>query len=164
MAITVEIVNAVYVYSGALNSSPVETVKSRADLTVFSAEVDVTVDEKLSGELHRCMKKKPPSQLKYSLIYVGRCTNRTLQCPLIGDAKTGKDEYDRSSEEQRNCHSEGESILQGLHADLEGCVMACITFENLRQQSLMCNRDQYTRIFIVRAHIMPPISIMDDLT
>ena len=156
--------NTVYICSGALNPSPVETVKSRVDLTVFSAEVDVTVDEKLSGELHRCMKKKPPSQLKYSLIYVGCYTNRTLQCPLIGDAKTGKDEYDRSSEEQRNSYPEGESLLQGLRADLEGCVVACMTLENLRQQSLMCNRDKYTRIFIVRAHfIMSPLSIMDDL-
>lgn len=122
--------NAVYTCSGAENTS---SVKSRVNLTVFSAEVDVTVDEKLSGELHRCMKKKPPSQLKYSLIYVGCCiSNRTLQCPLIGNAKTGKDEYDHCSEAQRNCHPEGESILQGLRADLEGCVVACMTFENLR--------------------------------
>jgi hypothetical protein len=69
VAIEAEIVKAVC--SGANNPSPMETVKSRVDLTVFSAEVDVTVDEKLSGELHRCMKKNPPSKLKYSLIYVG---------------------------------------------------------------------------------------------
>ena len=79
VTIEAEIMNAVYTCSGAKNPSPMETVKSRVDLTVFSAEVDVTVDAKLSGELHRCMKKMPPSQLKYSLIYVGCCTNCTLQ-------------------------------------------------------------------------------------
>ena len=45
--------------------------------------------------------------------------------------KTGKDEYDRSSEEQRNHHPEGESILQGLRADLEECVVACMKFDKV---------------------------------
>ncbi|KIJ65764.1 hypothetical protein HYDPIDRAFT_186930 [Hydnomerulius pinastri MD-312] len=113
VTIEAEVMDAVYACSRVKNPSSLETVESRekqqlrdvskVDLAVFTAEVDVTVDEKISGELERCMKKKPPSQLKYSLIY------------------TGKDEYDRSSvEQQRNHHLEGASIFRGLRADLKG--------------------------------------------
>lgn len=44
--------------------------ETKVDLTVFTAEVDVTVNEELYNELNRCTKKRPPSCLKYSLIYV----------------------------------------------------------------------------------------------
>ena len=40
------------------------------DLTVFTAEVKVELDEKLLEELLRSTKKVPPTRLTYSLIYV----------------------------------------------------------------------------------------------
>jgi hypothetical protein len=50
-------------------------------LTIFTAEVDVNIDQKLSAELHRSMRKNPPRTLKYELIYV--CNPAT---PVTGDA------------------------------------------------------------------------------
>ncbi|KAK0455114.1 hypothetical protein EV421DRAFT_1887456 [Armillaria borealis] len=67
-------------------------------LSIFSADVDVRLDKKLSAELHRSTKKNPPSKLKYELIY------------------TGKDEYDASK--QSDAENE-KSIFQGLRADLD---------------------------------------------
>jgi len=49
-----------------------EIIETSVALTVFTAEVDVSVDKKLSVELLRSTKKNPPQQLKYSLIYVSR--------------------------------------------------------------------------------------------
>jgi hypothetical protein len=40
------------------------------DLTIFTANVDVRLDTKMSEELLRSTKKNPPSQLRYELIYV----------------------------------------------------------------------------------------------
>ncbi|KAG7446407.1 uncharacterized protein BT62DRAFT_986911 [Guyanagaster necrorhizus] len=68
-------------------------------LSIYSADVDVRLDKKLSAELHRSTKKNPPSKLKYELIY------------------TGKDEYDAS----KQCEAGSEkSIFQGLRADIDG--------------------------------------------
>ena len=53
--------------------SPTELHKTNVTLTIFTAEVDVDVDKKLYAELLRSTKKKPPTQLKYHLIYVGVC-------------------------------------------------------------------------------------------
>lgn len=39
-------------------------------LSVFSAGVDTRLDIHMATELHRSMKKKPPAQLTYELIYV----------------------------------------------------------------------------------------------
>ena len=50
---------------------PSESREMNVTLTVFTADVDVRVDAKLSAELFRSTKKNPRSQLKYSLIYVG---------------------------------------------------------------------------------------------
>lgn len=50
-------------------------------LTIFTAEVDVNIDQKLSAELHRSMRKNPPRTVKYELIYV---CNPTM--PATGDA------------------------------------------------------------------------------
>ena len=47
-----------------------EQHSSAVDLRVYSANVDVRLDRKLSAELERSTKKKPPSKLKYELIYV----------------------------------------------------------------------------------------------
>ncbi|KAF8427620.1 hypothetical protein L210DRAFT_3136383 [Boletus edulis BED1] len=71
-------------------------------VTVFTAEVDVAVDGKFSKELNRCMKKKPPSDLKYRLTY------------------TGKDEHDRSHKSEQN--HQFPSPFQGLRADLDGAM------------------------------------------
>jgi hypothetical protein len=38
--------------------------------TIFAANVDVRVDEKMAGEVLRATKKNPPSRLRYELIYV----------------------------------------------------------------------------------------------
>ncbi|KAI6017290.1 hypothetical protein BKA83DRAFT_30366 [Pisolithus microcarpus] len=76
----------------------------KVDLVVFTAEVDVTVSEKLSKELNRCMKKNPPPSLKYSLIY------------------TGKDEYDQSCVYEQQHSPEFPSAFRGLRADLDGAI------------------------------------------
>ncbi|KAI6101844.1 hypothetical protein F5141DRAFT_272169 [Pisolithus sp. B1] len=76
--------------------------ETKVDLVVFTAEVDVSVSEKLSRELNRCMQKDPPSCLKYSLIY------------------TGKDEYDQSCINEQKHPPEFSSPFRGLRADLEG--------------------------------------------
>jgi hypothetical protein len=44
--------------------------KSSVSLSIFSADVAVRLDRKLSVELHRSTKKNPPNTLKYELIYV----------------------------------------------------------------------------------------------
>ncbi|KAI6152579.1 hypothetical protein BKA82DRAFT_4013016 [Pisolithus tinctorius] len=55
---------------------PMRMHETKMDLTVFTAQVDVNIIEKLSKELNRCTKKNPPSRLKYSLIY-GHATAQT---------------------------------------------------------------------------------------
>lgn len=50
---------------------PTELHEMSVTLTVFTAEVDVKVDKKLSAELLRSTKKNPPARLKFDLIYVG---------------------------------------------------------------------------------------------
>lgn len=81
---------------------PVRTHKMKMDLMAFTAEVDVTVDKRLSQEINRCTKKDPPSHLKYSLIY------------------TGKDEYDQSHINEQQHSSKFPFVFRGLTADLDG--------------------------------------------
>ncbi|KAG6857275.1 hypothetical protein H0H87_007108 [Tephrocybe sp. NHM501043] len=71
-------------------------------LSIFSANVDVRLNKKVAGELHRSTKKNPPNKLKYELIY------------------TAKDEYDASKREEEQQPATIGSIFQGLRADLEG--------------------------------------------
>ena len=47
-----------------------EAHSSNIVLTIFTANVDVRVDKKMSEELLRSTKKNPPSRLRYELIYV----------------------------------------------------------------------------------------------
>ena len=47
-----------------------EATSSNIVLTVFAANVDVQLDKKMTGELLRSTMKKPPSRLRYELIYV----------------------------------------------------------------------------------------------
>ena len=44
--------------------------QSSVVLTIFTAEVDVKLNQKISTEIHRSTKKNPPRTLKYELIYV----------------------------------------------------------------------------------------------
>jgi len=46
--------------------------QSNVVLTIFTAEVDIKLSQKISAELHRSTKKNTPRSLKYELIYVGR--------------------------------------------------------------------------------------------
>lgn len=48
-----------------------ETSITSIILSVFSADVTVRLNSKLSSEIHRSTKKNPPSSMKYELIYVG---------------------------------------------------------------------------------------------
>ncbi|KAI0252773.1 hypothetical protein BJV78DRAFT_1198868 [Lactifluus subvellereus] len=79
-----------------------EAHSSGVVLAIFTANVDVRVNKKMTAELLRSTKKNPPSRLRYELIY------------------TGKDEYDSSVRaEEKTAHATG-SVFQGLRADLEG--------------------------------------------
>jgi hypothetical protein len=46
--------------------------QSSVVLRIFTAEVGVKLNQKISAELHRSTKKNPPRTLKYELIYVSR--------------------------------------------------------------------------------------------
>ena len=65
--------------SKALPSQPpkdsAELHNTSVTLTVFTAEVDVNADKKLSAELLRSTKKNPPGRLEYHLIYVSILTH-----------------------------------------------------------------------------------------
>ena len=52
------------------NAEYLEVGQSSVMLSIFTAEVDVKLSEKISAELHRSTKKNPPRALKYELIYV----------------------------------------------------------------------------------------------
>ncbi|TFK25484.1 hypothetical protein FA15DRAFT_703591 [Coprinopsis marcescibilis] len=71
-------------------------------LTIFSAEVNVKLDKKMTAELVRSTKKNPPSKMRYELIY------------------TGHADYEASIEEDRKYPDSTGSIFQGLRADLDG--------------------------------------------
>jgi hypothetical protein len=47
-----------------------EATSSNIVLTIFAANVEVQLDKKMTGELLRSTLKKPPSRLRYELIYV----------------------------------------------------------------------------------------------
>lgn len=47
-----------------------EALSSNIALTIFTANVDVRVDKKMTEELLRSTKKNPPSRLRCELIYV----------------------------------------------------------------------------------------------
>lgn len=92
--------------------------QSSVVLTVFTAEVDVNISEKLSLELHRSMRKNPPRTLKYELIYV--CQSPTSVSRDTNVFQTGKDEYDASKKEDGVQPKATDSLFQGLRADLDG--------------------------------------------
>ncbi|KAG6820876.1 hypothetical protein H0H93_010220 [Arthromyces matolae] len=86
----------------AKDIDPSTVNETSVSLSIFSAEVDVTLGKKIAGELYRSTKKNPPTKLKYELIY------------------TAKDEYDASKKEEELYPATTGSIFQGLRADLEG--------------------------------------------
>jgi alpha-D-ribose 1-methylphosphonate 5-triphosphate synthase subunit PhnH len=51
-------------------TNPLSIDETSVSLSIFSADVAVRLDRKLSVELHRSTKKNPPNKLKYELIYV----------------------------------------------------------------------------------------------
>jgi Protein of unknown function (DUF3684) len=99
-----------------------EAYSSNIALTMFAANVDVRVDKKMAGELLRATKKNPPSRLRYELVYVSLTVVKhgIFSKWVLTFAKTGKDEYDSSVEEEA-AYATG-SVFQGLRADLEGFV------------------------------------------
>jgi hypothetical protein len=56
-----------------------EATSSNIVLTIFAANVEVRLDKKMTGELLRSTLKKPPSRLRYELIYV---STAVVQCVL----------------------------------------------------------------------------------
>lgn len=106
---------------------PSESHEMNVTLTVFTADVDVRVDAKLSAELLRSTKKNPRSRLKYSLIYVGvsLCCIRPQRL-TNSRVKTGKGDYDQSLADERNQPTAIGSIFRGLRADLNGLVILLI--------------------------------------
>ncbi|KNZ80421.1 Sacsin [Termitomyces sp. J132] len=81
---------------------PQTLIETSVALSIFSADVDVRLNKKISAELYRSTRKNPPNKLKYELIY------------------TAKDEYDASEREEEQQSAATGSIFQGLRADLEG--------------------------------------------
>jgi Protein of unknown function (DUF3684) len=59
--------------------NPFEVASSNIALTIFAANVNVRLDEKMTEELLRSTLKKPPSRLRYELLFV-RTT--VVQCVL----------------------------------------------------------------------------------
>ena len=51
-------------------STKFQLVDTSISLSIFSADVDVRLAKKVGDELLRATKKKPPSRVKYQLIYV----------------------------------------------------------------------------------------------
>ncbi|GJJ14590.1 hypothetical protein Clacol_008856 [Clathrus columnatus] len=84
------------------NIDPMSNVISHVILTIYSGEVNVSLDQKMVAELYRSTKKNPPSRLKLELIY------------------TGKDEYDMSERDEDVVFKKPGSLFQGLRADLDG--------------------------------------------
>ena len=53
-------------------------LRTTIDLTVYTAEVKVELDEELSGKIFRSIKKQPPSRLQYSMVFVSTLSHLIL--------------------------------------------------------------------------------------
>ena len=53
--------------------------RTTMDLTVYTAEVKVELDEGLSEKMFRSMKKQPPSRLQYSMVFVSTLNHLILR-------------------------------------------------------------------------------------
>jgi Protein of unknown function (DUF3684) len=96
--------------------------ETSVSLSIFSADVAVRLEGKLSDELRRSTKKNPPNKLKYELIYVSFFSS--LVCVQSGftSLQTAKDEYNASQKDYEKQTFATGSIFQGLRADLDGYV------------------------------------------
>ncbi|THH10019.1 hypothetical protein EW146_g8508 [Bondarzewia mesenterica] len=83
-----------------------EITESGVTLSIFTANIEVKLDTKLSTELFRSTKKQMPGKMRYELIY------------------TGKDEYDKSVQAEQKVAFATGSVFQGLRADLDGSGLA----------------------------------------
>jgi hypothetical protein len=127
---------------------------SNVVLTIFAANVDVKLSEKMAGELLRATKKNPPGRLRYELIYVSFAVVKHIPKRVFNLAKTGKDEYDSSVRaEEEGAYTE--SVFQGLRADLEGFV-ASLRVDVIINSS---NRTGSTRVFIVSVYCFHSVGI-----
>lgn len=88
--------------------------ETKMDLTVFTAEVDITANKKLSEELKRCTKKYPPSRIKYSLIYVSVSHSSYSRSRAHYFHKTKSDKYDQSLKNQQKHPRELPSVFRNL--------------------------------------------------
>ncbi|KAF8626827.1 hypothetical protein AX15_004659 [Amanita polypyramis BW_CC] len=81
---------------------PLSVNTTNLSLSIFSANVEVQLDQKMIKALHRSTLKDPPTKLRYELIY------------------TSKDEYDAAVKEDGEYTDKTMSIFHGLRADLDG--------------------------------------------
>ena len=98
-----------------------EEATGKVDLSIFSAKVKVVMKPEPSDELVRCMKKTPPPELEYSLIYVGHLYYSHFRKLIDCFTKTGQ-EHNQSS---GSCSHDDQllecaSVFHGLRADLSG--------------------------------------------
>jgi len=89
-------------------------------LSRFSATVKVKLEKKMTDELERSTKKKPPSKLKFELIYVIIDFKQFYYVSLTL-VQTSRNQYDASLNKEGNVVG-ARSIFQGLRADLNKCV------------------------------------------
>ncbi|KAK2467792.1 hypothetical protein APHAL10511_000087 [Amanita phalloides] len=87
---------------------PLSINTTSLSLSVFSANVEVQLEQKMVKALHRSTLKDPPTKLRYELIY------------------TSKDEYDAAVKEDEQYDDRTMSVFHGLRADLEGSGLARI--------------------------------------
>ena len=83
-------------------------------LTIFAANVDVRVNEKIAGELVRATKKKSPSQLRYELIYVSFTGKAYLQDKFLLLPRRGRTNMTRVSGRKRKLHVLPEACFKGF--------------------------------------------------
>ncbi|KAL4253718.1 hypothetical protein ABKN59_003690 [Abortiporus biennis] len=88
--------------------SLMQITETSVQLSVFSVDINVTLDDHAKRELLRATKKNPPNHTRLELIY------------------TGKDEYDASRKEDESAPVNTGSIFQGLRADVDGSGLARI--------------------------------------
>jgi hypothetical protein len=88
-------------------------------LSIFSANVDARLDQKLAKALHRSTFKDPPNKLRYELIYVNHGFTFSILISHVW-IQTSNDEYEKATKEDEKYASKTMSIFHGLRADLEG--------------------------------------------
>lgn len=93
--------------------------KTSVVLAIFSADVAVTLEDRMRKELLRATKKNPPSKMKYELIYVSHHCEIQRNCTYLV-LQTGKEEYDSSKKEEAQSPLATGSVFQGLRADIDG--------------------------------------------